>query len=70
MSEEQNNLFEIGDLVLISDRMYRWKDKELAVITGFSSGIGGLWDIYRVYYIKKNVFEKCYNSDMELISKA
>ena len=67
MSEEQNN-FDVGDLVLVTDHKYRFSN-ELAVITGFSKGIPGIWDIYKVYYIKKNEFEKCYKSEMKLLSK-
>jgi hypothetical protein len=55
-------------LVLVTDHKYRFSN-ELAVITGFSKGIPGIWDIYKVYYIKKNEFEKCYKNEMKLLSK-
>jgi len=67
LSEEQNN-FNIGDLVKVSSHNYRIKN-ELAVITHVSKGIGGLWDTYTIYLIKKNENERCYKNEMTLINK-
>ena len=67
MSEEQNE-FLTGDLVMVCDHKNRFRD-ELGVIVGFSEGTGGLWNTYRVYFINKSEFFRCYNNEMRLISK-
>jgi len=67
LSEEQSE-FLTGDLVMVCDHKKRYWD-ELGVIVGFSEGTSGLWDTYRVYFINKSAFFRCYNNEMRLISK-